>query len=309
MGGSSGGFFHGETDPEKLMQMVIDSKERTKDQQFDNNIAKLISFLLAHFDDRDTDLINSRLDNIKKALGKDIEGTVDLLFGGSVAKHTYVDGLSDVDALILLDKSELMDLSPIEVQRYILSRLKQRLPRTQIKRGNLAITVKFKDAEIQLLPSIRHKEGFRIPNSTGKRWAIINPKEFTDRLTRINKKVGQKLIPTIKLAKSIISDLPKHRRITGYHTEALALEIFRKYTGVKTNKAMLAHFFREATNYIQKPIKDKTGQSKYVDEYLGDKDSPQRKIVADALGRIGRRITNADGSRSIHQWRNILGDI
>jgi len=306
MGGSGGGFFRGKTDPEGLLQKIRDAEARTHDEKFETEVTGIIGSLLAKYSDRDVETTNSYLDTIKKALAKDIDGTVDLIYGGSVAKHTYVDGFSDIDALVLLDRSELRDMSPEEVKKYFFLRLKERLPETQIEQGTLAITVKFKDAEIQLLPAIRYGTGFRIADFTGTRWSVIKPTEFASLLTKANQDAGGKVIPTIKLAKSIISQLPENRRLTGYHAETLAVEMFRHYDGPRTVKAMLRHFFLESPKLVLRPIKDKTGQSKYVDDYLGPPDGLQRKVVADSLGRIGRRMQNADGARLVQQWRDIL---
>ena len=60
---------------------------------------------------------------IKAALGKSIDGEIDLRFGGSVIKHTDVNGLSDIDALVILNGSELEHKSPEEVKAYFLQQL------------------------------------------------------------------------------------------------------------------------------------------------------------------------------------------
>ena len=77
-----------------------------------------------------------------------------MLNGGSVAKYTYVDGLSDIDSLIILDNCELTDKPPDEVKEYFAQKLKERFPKTEVEVGNLAVTVHFNDAEIQLLPAL-----------------------------------------------------------------------------------------------------------------------------------------------------------
>mgnify|MGYP000918029282 FL=1 len=117
MGGSGGGYFK-ISDPAELSKKIRDSEEQTKNQQFETDVSAFISELLVKFNDRDVTSISDHLETIKKALEKEIEGSLDILFGGSVSKHTYVDGLSDIDALIILNKSELQGLSPIEVKDY-----------------------------------------------------------------------------------------------------------------------------------------------------------------------------------------------
>lgn len=209
--------------------------------------------------------------------------------------------------MIILNKSELQGLSPIEVKDYFYERLKQRLTNTEIKQGKLAVTVKFKDAEIQLLPAIRADNSLKIADTSGKQWANIKPEKFATLLTSVNKELNNKVVPTIKLVKSVISTLPENRQLSGYHVESLAVEIFKLYDGERNTKAMLKHFFNQAQNLVLSPIKDRTGQSIHVDDYLGQENSLQRKIVSDAIGRIGRKFKNADGAQSLEQWQSILG--
>ncbi len=307
--GGSGGFFGGRRSPEELFDEVRKSEAKTRDEQFEIKVASISSSLLSQYNQRG-DNVKTHLESIKKALEKEIYGTLDILFGGSVSKHTDIDGLSDVDALVILNKSELKAASPEEVKSYFQDRLKDRLPRdTPVDKGALAVTVKYGDVDVQLLPAIRYKGGFRIADSSGKNWSFIKPKEFAEQLTKVNKATGGKLIPTIKLAKSILSSQAENRRLKSYHTEALAVEVFKSYDGVKAPKEMLKHFFTEASKAVKGPTKDVTGQSERVDSYLKGRDSLERKLVSDTLARIGRRMGNADRAHSEKQWLEILSGL
>lgn len=308
MGGSGGGYFK-ISDPGELSKKIRDSEEKTKNQKFETDVSSFISDLLVKYNDRDIVSISNHLDTIKKALEKEIDGSLDILFGGSVSKHTYVDGLSDIDALIVLNNSELKGLSPAEVKEYFYARLKERLPNTEIRQGRLAVTVQFNNIEIQLLPAIKGDNGLKIADTSGKQWANIKPEKFTTLLTNVNKEMNSKVVPTIKIAKSIISTLPENRQLSGYHVESLAVEIFKSYDGERNTKTMLKYFFNEAQKLVLSPIRDKTGQSIHVDDYLGQENSLQRKIVSDAVGRIGRKLKNADGAQSLEQWKSILGGL
>jgi hypothetical protein len=306
MGGSGSDFLSKTYSYEAIAREIRETQAQTINQQFEVEVSRIISSLLSQVNDRDIEAVNNHIDSIKDALNKDIEGTVKILFGGSVAKHTYVDGLSDIDALVQIDKTDLADKSPKEVKEYFFNRLKERFPRTSIKIGRLAVTVQFGDAEIQLLPSLKHESGYKIADSTGEKWSAIKPIEFTTVLTNLNQSLSKKLVPTIKLAKSITSSLPKSQRLSGYHTESLAVEIFSKYHGQTRTKDMLKHFFSEAAIKILRPIQDRTGQSMHVDDYLDNENSKRRQIISRSLDRISRRMKNADGANSVEQWREIL---
>jgi len=305
--GGTGGFLK-DKDIKKIQTEIRETEEKTTNETFEVEISAAINTLLADYNSRDTNAIKSHIDTIKNAIQKEIVGTFNIVFGGSYQKHTYVDGISDIDSLVLLNSSELINKSPNEVLEYFRAMLKERFPESKIDVGKIAITVHFADGNIiQLLPAVKSGDEFKISNSSGDKLSKINPRNFTKKLTETNKKNSAKMIPTIKMIKAINSYLPKSKQLTGYHIESLAIEVFKVYSGEKNIKKMLQHFFESAKNSVKSPIKDKSGQSVYVDEYLGRKDSIDRKQISIILDRISRRMKNANSSASVEQWMEILG--
>lgn len=306
MGGSGGGFFSSGASPEDLARRTRQAEEKARDESFEAQVGELLATELVQYNDRDVEGVQSVFDAVKKDLESDIEGTVDLLFGGSISKHTYVDGLSDVDALVLMDRTELNDKSPGELQKALVERLESRYGKDSVSQGNLAVTLNHDGKSIQLLPALRDGDKFKIASWDGKQWSRVDPGGFAKALTKANKAADGKLVPCVKLAKAIISTLPEKRQLTGYHTESLAIQVFKKYDGPKTPKAMVRYLFENAPDHVKQPIKDSSGQSVHVDEYLGGANSLSRRIVADSLGRIARRIRNADGARSLESWKDLF---
>ena len=308
MGGSGGGgFFTGSVGPDELSRRTREAQDAAEDSRFETQVSEILATELAQYNDRDSQGIRDVLQAVKDELKDEIEGSVDLLFGGSIAKHTYVDGLSDVDALVLLSRADVAGKSPEQMKKVLAKCLRARFGGEAVYVGELAVSLNIKDKWIQLLPAIREGKGFKIAASDGRTWASIKPRDFARALTKANDKLNGKLVPTIKLAKAIIATLPERRRLTGYHSESMAINVFRDYTGPQTPKAMLRYFFEQAPSHVREPIRDTSGQSVHVDEYLGPANSLQRQIVADALARIARRIKNADGARSSQMWRDVLG--
>jgi hypothetical protein len=174
--------------------------------------------------------------------------------------------------------------------------------------GKLAVTISYQDGmELQLLPAFRTEEGLKVPSWRRDGWSNISPQNFQNELAKRNTQCGGKLIPTIKLAKAVIATLPESQRLTGYHVESLAIAAFKDYSGPKTTATMLPLFFEKARELVNAPIRDSTGQSVHVDEYLGQAGSTQREAASHILSRIAKRMRNASAHKSKDQWESIFG--
>jgi len=315
MGGSGGrGFFPPKSDIGSIKAELDRSIQKTKNADLDTRINQLFTDLLSEYNDRDVNKINKRLETLKKVLEKEIEGSIDMRFGGSIRKRTFVDGLSDVDSLLILNKSELKDADPRSIRQYLLdtlTSLKASLKDViQIRSGNLAVTVDYEDEmQIQLLPALKRGDFLKISSSNGARWAEINPQAFTDKLTGLNSALSGKLIPTIKLIKVINYLSPQDKRMENYHVESLAVQAFKDYSGPQVPRAMLEHFFDIAKESLKTPIKDSTGQSVHTDDYLGPHNSAARRRISDQLDIISRKIKIANDTASIELWKDLLGEL
>lgn len=243
--GSSGGR---RRSAEFVSQSVTTAQAEIATATFESALANYLSDLLTSINARNTGLVSERLGEIRTALEQETEETIDHLFGGSVAKRTYIEGLSDIDSVLVLNNTNLADSGPQTALEQITDALGDRLKgAVSVTHGQLAVTVEYPDGmQIQLLPSIRLGDRLRIPSSSGDRWSEIEPTGFREALTNANESCGGRLIPTIKLAKTIISSFPEVQRLSGYHVESLAVAAFREYDGPKTTSAMLPAFFERA---------------------------------------------------------------
>jgi hypothetical protein len=310
MGGSGGGGAFVGRSPSELQNLVRKSEDRTSSATFEAKLSGLLGDLLGTYNGRDTELVNQRLTDLKSALKNEIKGTVDQLYGGSVAKHTYVDGMSDIDSLVLLNDSDLDGKPPAVALRRIEKILADHLKgKADVEHGRMAVTANYSDGmQIQLLPALEGSNGrVHVPSSRHEGWSEINPIAFQKALTRRNKECDGKLIPMIKLAKAIIGQLPKSQQLSGYHMESLAISAFGKYDGEKSTAAMLPTFFERARHLVLKPIQDSTGQSVHVDSYLGPENGEARQAASHVLDRIARRMKNATAAASDAQWRALFG--
>ena len=102
MGGSGGGWIK----PIDIAREVREAERQVDNAGFQTNLAGLLAQLLARFNDRDTPLVRRRLDEILAVLDNVLDNKIEQIFGGSVAKHTYVDGLSDIDCLLVVNGTD-----------------------------------------------------------------------------------------------------------------------------------------------------------------------------------------------------------
>jgi hypothetical protein len=310
MGGSGGGgVFSPRRTPEQLSGAIRRAETEASTAAFETQLSEILGRLLAGYNVRDTPLIRERLEEAKQHLEDATAGAPDQLFGGSVAKHTYVDGLSDIDAMLIINETELADHEPASALDRMTEILAKNLKAAKVWHGRMAVTVEYSDGmQLQLLPTIRTSEGLKVPSSRRAGWSHIDPQKFQRALTRRNDECAGKLVPTIKLAKAILGSLPESQRLSGYHVESLAIAAFRHYDGAKTTAAMLPIFFERSKDLVLSPIRDSTGQSIHVDEYLGSEGSIQRKTVSHILSRFAKRIRNASAAASTTQWQALFDD-
>ena len=302
MGGGGGGYTPPSSD--SLQQKLQKAKEQ-ENLSFQRDIDQFLREELATYNQRDAEEVRNRLDEISESIDIDFQR---MLFGGSVAKHTYVDGLSDVDALAVLDRDKTQGLSAQDTLDRFYQDLEENLPRDrgiiEIKKGRLAVTIQYQDGtELQILPAVRNGDEVRIPKAGGQGWKATNPSAFRDQLTRENRRLSGNLVPSIKLVKSLVSDLPKQQRPTGYHVESLALDSVKEYNGDASVRSLVDRILDRSSTRVLKPIADVTGQSRTVDEYLGAAGSPDRRLVSQAIGGIRRRL---NATTSVAQWRAIF---
>jgi hypothetical protein len=302
-GGGRQDYFGGEKKPDRLRSEALNA---TQDAEEEARINAYLSQHLAQAE-RDADLIRERLDEVLLVLQGVLEGAERLLFGGSVAKRTFVDGLSDVDVLLLLNEDATRGDSPNQIRQAVAAALEEGLPAGEVRRvrvGDLAVTVEYRDAtELQVLPAVRRGNDFAISNASGEGWATIRPRGFAKKLSDVNQKNGGRIVPIIKLAKKLISQYPDGRQLSGYHIESLAIEAFENYAGPRSIRGVLQGFFESAARRVLSPIRDSSGQSVHVDDYLGANGSIARRLRSDSLARTARRLASA---RTLDLWKQLM---
>ena len=296
MGGSSGRGYYGRR--RRANQPILT----------DAAINGCLRNLLRVYNARDTQAVSRHVQVLRESLELRDDDVIHTLFGGSVSKHTAINGLSDVDVLVIINDSSLVGQSPAAAIQLMAQRIRQRLPQTNVSTGDLAVTVSYSDGiEVQVLPAIRTKSGVRIADSKTNRWsAVVYPERFARKLTQVNQRNNGNVIPTVKLAKGLAAHMISSDKdnISGYHMESLAIEAFRNYQGPHDLKSMFRHFADFSSRAVMKPITDPTGQSRHVDEYMGQQGSVRRQRASSSFRRMRQRF---EACRTTADIENLFG--
>ncbi len=266
-----------------------------------DNFNRYCEELLARYTRRNQQAVTRHLQSLCDFLRQEGNHVVQTMFGGSVRRGTYVTGLSDVDVLLIVNESSLANQPPARAIAYVRETIQRRLRQNTVTAGNLAVTVSYADGiEIQVLPAIRtNTGGIRIADPGSTRWSnVTHPQRFAEKLSEVNHARNGRVVPVIKLAKSLADCFITRQdwKISGYHIESLAIDAFRDYRGPQDPKAMLVHLLSHSMTAVTRPITDSTGQSRYVDEYLGAADSRPRRRASTHFGQMRGRV-NSCGTR------------
>src|SRR4051812_29202634 len=103
MGGGGGGY---SLDARELQKLREEAQARFDRAESESEINAFLAERLVAINERDFEAVDRHLDAVEDVLRDRIEEFDRLRFGGSVAKHTYVDGLSDIDSLVILKTAD-----------------------------------------------------------------------------------------------------------------------------------------------------------------------------------------------------------
>ena len=169
--GSSGSFPAGPSNIDALRQRATEIAEQSS---FDAQVNGELTERLAEINSRDAQKVGDYLDDALAVLRDEIEDVDRTLFGGSVAKSTYVEGVSDVDALVIL-KDVPADATPAQILEQMRDALQAGLSAADVesvRAGALAVSIRYRDGtEVQLLPAVQRGERLAISSPDGSQWA------------------------------------------------------------------------------------------------------------------------------------------
>lgn len=147
--------------------------------------------------------VSARQQDVRRSVARRMDVLDDFLTG-SYRRHTMVAPLSeaDIDIFVVLDAKYY---SP-GGYRAVLDQLRQALLATYrtsaISRNGQAVTIRFSDFVVDVVPAFyRNGGGYLIPSTSEQRWIPTNPKVHETYLSAANGMHNGNLVPLIKMIK------------------------------------------------------------------------------------------------------------
>lgn len=257
--------------------------------------------------------VSNRQQNLRFYLEEELKIS-DSFLTGSYRRGTMIAPLSkaDVDIFIVLDPSYFQDGGQASLLDKVSRILKKTYPDTsEISRNGQAVTVKFTDFKVDVVPSFnRSGGGYFIPDSILGRWIATDPKRHVQVWQAANQWHNSNLNPLSKMIKGW--NRMHSRPFRTFHLETLTLQIM---SGVAVSSFPLAigYVFDQARTLVKYPVMDPAGYGGDVGAYLNN----QAKIdaVVSRLETAYRRAVEAiqyeeDGkiAQAYEKWRLIFCD-
>ena len=245
-------------------------------------------------------------DEVETVLRRQLGNNHRLDVSGSLTKGTYVAGVSDIDFLFIPDDPAMVRKSPTLIQRRLFGALQEGCLNLQVTLDKNAVVITENDILVQIVPALRETQGFRFPTHDGSGWLKVNPSLFSLKLSEVNERLKGKLVCSIRIAKVILSSLPQELRLKGYHLEVLAGSTCERYAGEVSLTAILLHLLKCTFHLVLQPLPDVTGQSRFVDGYMGVSSSNYRNAASDRIASISKTLSSEKELNNVKNWLTML---
>lgn len=272
--------------------------------------------------DRQVGLVSERHGGVVRAIGAKLSLHPDRgKVIGSWDRRTLTRYLSegDVDLMVVLHHGDNNAWETSEGTFKCLNRFKAILddayPNTSKRRDRNAISMKFSEFSLDVVPAFKHDGGYyNIPDSVRQQWVPTNPFTFAERIAALNAAMGGTFVPLIKMIKGWNREVGWP--IRSFHLECLLYGHCRTWTQSYTYSSMVEHFFQSLPNYLGGTTHDPVMGDR-VDTYLDNNANPTRRQAAiEKANRAATASKEAYGyeqkysdypSYAIGAWKGLLG--
>ena len=268
--------------------------------------------------DNQSTTVSTRQQHVRTAVEKDLTVN-DSFLTGSYSRSTLISPLkdSDVDIFTVLHSKYFHHYNKQNGgQAGLLDHVKRTLLKTysktpDISRNGQAVTIRFEDFAIDVVPGFERKGGgYLIPNSIKQNWISTDPKSHVQIFSEANLLHEGNLIPIIKMIKAWNKNINKYFR--SFHLEVVALIIFQNVT-ISDYPSGIRYFFDKGRAAIRQQNLDPAGYGGDVGYYIDTNEKITESVSKFQLA-YERAIKAEDFanksniSNAVEYWRLIFGN-
>ena len=242
----------------------------------------------------------------------------DSFLTGSYSRSTMIAPLkeADVDIFVVLPARyfhhyQSANGGPAGLLDLVKRTLRKTYTRTpDIGRNGQAVTIRFEDFVVDVVPGIRRQGGgFLIPNSITQQWLSTDPKRHVEIMTAANQAHNGELVPLVKMVKGWNRSSGDYFR--SFHLEVLVREILNPVR-ITDYSSGVRYVFDKARALVTQQNTDPAGYGDDVGAYLNtqEKLSTARAKFQTAYERAIRAEESGgrgDNHDAIDTWRRVFG--
>lgn len=248
----------------------------------------------------------------------------DSFLTGSYRRHTLIGPMreADVDIVVVLDRS-YRPRGPRAVLDLVKDILRETFPSSKISRNGQAVTISFSDFTVDVVPAFAtwwDSEIVDICNSGDGTWIRTSPKRHIDISSKVNKRTGGLLIPSVKMLKAW--NRAAGRPLRSFHLEVLAWKVFDPGVlsaawwgpgvGMGSDGENVSRFFAEAAGRLRGRLRDPALNEGDVGAYLTERARDEAiSRVATAASRCqqaGQLLAEGNAAGANALYRKVFGD-
>jgi hypothetical protein len=272
--------------------------------------------------DRQGTLVSERRKSVVVALDKELslyDDTSPSKVIGSYDRNTMIRKLSegDVDVMVILHYGDNKQWDNAEGTIKALDKFKSTLdaafPKTPKCRDRHCINMTFSEFRLDVVPAFQYNTGYyTIPDSVRQLWVPTDPFKFAEKITGVNKSMGNTFVSLIKMVKGW--DRQIEWVIRSFHLECMMYNHFQYYGSGYEYPFMLKEFFSALPNYLRSATYDPVMGDR-VDTYL-DNGAKKREIAIEKANDAATKSREAYDDQTkyascpsiaINEWKALLG--
>lgn len=255
--------------------------------------------------------VSTRQSSVRSVISNHLT-VLDSFITGSYRRSTMIAPLkgADIDIFVVLDPSYYETSG----QAKLLDKVKNALLKTytqtpHISRNGQAVTINFKDFDVDVVPAFRREGGgFFIPDSANGKWIATDPREHVSYLAGQNNMHNGNLVPLIKMLKAW--NKVANKPLRSFYLEMLTANILTNVT-INSFSSGCRYVFDHARTQVRYTLSDPSGYGGYINPFYGLTVNEAVSRFETAYSRAVKAEDYANRgyiSNAYDEWRKIFGD-